>query len=112
MLKLKKMVIILNNSIYLNGELLYREILKEACELDIAGGTAMGCIEGFGTNTRLKKKTVVSINSIAPIRLEIIDTEEKLALLFPFLDKHLTKGIVYLEDIEVFKFNRDRHKPV
>lgn len=106
MLKLKKLVIILNNSIYLNGEPLYREILNKACELDISGGTAMPCLEGFGANTRLKKKHAVNLNSIAPICLQLIDTEEKIALIYPFLEQHLTKGIVYLEDVEVMKFNR------
>ncbi len=108
MFNLKKMVIILNNSVYLNGEPLYREILRKACELDIAGGTAAPCLEGFGTNTRIKRKTVVSINSIAPVRLEMVDTEEKLSKLYPFLEEHLTKGIVYLEEVQVIKFNRDR----
>lgn len=108
MLHLKKMTIILNNSMYLNGEPLYREILKKAYELDIAGGTASECIEGFGANTRLKKKTIARINNVAPVRVEIVDTPEKLALLMPFLEQHLTKGIITMGDVEVLKFTRDR----
>lgn len=108
MLRLKRMTIFLNNSMYLNGEPLYREILKKAHELDIAGGTASECIEGFGTNTRLKKKTIARINTVAPVRIDLVDETEKLALLLPFLEQHLTKGIITMEDVEVFKFNRDR----
>lgn len=108
MLQLKKLTIILNNSMYLNGEPLYREILKKAYELDIAGGTASDCIEGFGTNTRLKKKTIARINTVAPVRVEIVDEDEKISKLLPFLEKHLTKGIVILEDVDVFKFTRDK----
>lgn len=111
MLRLKKMTIILNNSMYLNGEPLYREILKKAYELDIAGGTASDCIEGFGTNTRLKKKTIARINTVAPIRLEIVDELDKLSRLLPFLEQHLTKGIITMEDVDVIKFTRDRVVP-
>lgn len=95
---------------YLNGEPLYREILKKAYELDIAGGTASECIEGFGTNTRLKKKTIARINTVAPIRVEIVDEPEKILRLIPFLEQHLTKGIVTMGDVDVLKFNRDKEQ--
>jgi PII-like signaling protein len=39
-----------------------------------------------------------------PIIIEIVDTEEKLNTLIPFLDEVVTEGLITLEKVRVIKY--------
>jgi uncharacterized protein len=43
-----------------------------------------------------------------PVIIEIVDTEEKIRLLLPFLDEHVTEGLITLEKVQVIKYRHSR----
>lgn len=88
-----------------NNVHLYRALLETARKLDIAGGTAIKGIDGYGSNTRmLRKNRFLDLSEDVPIVVELIDKKENLAKLEAFLRKHMTKGLVTYEEVEVLGY--------
>ena len=66
---------------------LYRAIVEKCRELDIAGATVFRGIEGYGASTLIHRSHLLSFSSDAPIMVSVIDSEEKIQKLIPFLGR-------------------------
>ena len=89
------------------GKPLYEEIILKARELNMAGGTVLRGIMGFGAHSRLHTAKILRLSEDLPIVIEIVDTEEKINQLLPFLDEVVEEGLITLEKMKVIKY---RHK--
>ncbi len=89
------------------GKPLYEEIILKARELNMAGGTVLRGIMGFGAHSRLHTAKILRLSEDLPIVVEIVDTEEKINQLLPFLDEVVEEGLITLEKMKVIKY---RHK--
>ena len=104
---LKRLTMYISDSVYIEDEPLYKVLLRKAHALDLAGATVSRCVDGFGANTRLKKRSLLdSINPVAPLCIEIIDSLEYIEKLLPFIEEYVNKGIVIMEDVQVLKYAR------
>jgi PII-like signaling protein len=83
---------------------LYRAIVEKCRELDIAGATVFRGIEGYGASTLIRRSHHLSFSSDAPLMVSVIDTEEKIQLLLPHLDKMLGEGLIAMSEVEVVKY--------
>ncbi len=91
---------------HIKGHPLYEEIVKKARELNLAGATVLHGILGFGADSRMHSSRVLSLSDDLPVIVEIIDSEENINKIIPFLDNNLTEGIVTMEDVRVIKYRR------
>ncbi|HQP91777.1 MAG TPA: DUF190 domain-containing protein [Candidatus Omnitrophota bacterium] len=89
------------------GKALYEQIVLKARELNLAGATVLRGIMGFGADSRLHSSKLLRLSEDLPVVVEIIDSEEKLNTLMPFLDEVVTEGLITLEKARVIKY---RHK--
>lgn len=89
------------------GKPLFETIVFKARELNLAGSTVLRGIMGYGANSRLHTSKVLRLSEDMPLVIEIVDTEEKIGLILPFLEEVVTEGLITLEDIEVFVY---KHK--
>ncbi|SMD03391.1 DUF190 domain-containing protein [Sporomusa malonica] len=87
---------------------LYYAIIEKAKELDLAGATMFRGLMGYGANSRIHTASIVDLSSDLPILVEIIDSEEYINKLLPFIDEMLQEGLVTLDDIEVIKYGKTR----
>jgi PII-like signaling protein len=92
-----------------NGKPLYEVIVLKARELNLAGATVLKGIMGFGANSRLHTSKVLRLSEDMPLIIEIVDTEEKLAMIMPFLEKAVTEGLITIEAATVIIY---RHKEI
>lgn len=83
---------------------LYQVIVAKAKELDLAGATVTRGLIGYGADKRIHTANIVDLSSDLPILIEIIDSDEYIAKLMPFLDEVLEKGLVTIDDVEVIKY--------
>jgi uncharacterized protein len=83
---------------------LYRAIVEKCRELDIAGATVFRGIEGYGASTLIHRSHLLSFSSDAPIMVSVIDSEEKIRTLVPFLDAMVDEGLIALSEVEVIKY--------
>ena len=69
------------------GKALYEYIVLKARELNIAGATVTRGIMGFGASSRIHSAKLLRLSEDLPVIIELVDTEENLNKLLPFLDK-------------------------
>jgi uncharacterized protein len=89
------------------GHPLYEVIVNKARELNLAGATVLKGIMGFGANSRIHTTKILRLSEDLPIVIEIVDTEEKINLLMPFLDEHVCEGLITLESIKVIIYRHN-----
>jgi len=83
---------------------LYRAIVEKCRELDLAGATVFRGVEGYGASTLIRRSHLLSFSSDAPIMVSVIDAEEKVQKLLPFLDEMVAQGLVAISPVEVIKY--------
>ena len=89
------------------GKALYEQIVLKAREMNLAGATVLRGIMGFGADSRMHTAKLLRLSEDLPVVVEIVDSEEKLNTLLPFLDEVVQEGLITLEKARVIKY---RHK--
>jgi PII-like signaling protein len=86
------------------GRPLYEQIVRKARELNLAGATVVRGVMGFGQASRIHTARVLRLSEDLPVVVEIVDTEEKVNGLLPFLDEAVRGGLVTLERVQVIAY--------
>lgn len=90
-IKLYALKIYTAEDVQCGDEPFYKAVLQEARRLLLGGGTVIRAAEGYGTEVRGDGRAVPIFFSGTynlPLLVEIVDSKEKLAKLYPFLEKH------------------------
>jgi PII-like signaling protein len=87
-----------------NRQPLYEAIVLKARELHLAGATVLRGPMGFGAASRIHTAKILRLSMDLPIIIEIVDTQEKVKTLLPFLDEMMGGGLVTLEKIKVIHY--------
>jgi uncharacterized protein len=87
------------------GKPLYEQILLKARELKLSGATAFKGIMGFGADSLIHTAKILQLSEDMPIVIEIVDTEENINKILPFLDETVEGGLVTLEKAKVIKYS-------
>ena len=90
-----------------DGLPVYEQIVMKARELGLAGATVLRGIMGFGAASRIHTAKLLRLSEDLPIVVEIVDTEEKIERLLPYLDLVVEEGLVTIEKARVLKY---RHR--
>ena len=90
-----------------HGKALYEQIVLKARELGLAGATVIRGTMGFGASSRVHTAKILRLSEDLPVVIELVDTEENLNKLMPFIDENVTEGLVTMEKVRVIKY---RHK--
>ena len=86
------------------GKPLYEQIVFKARELHLAGATVIRGIMGFGADSHMHSAKILRLSEDLPMVIEIIDTEENLNKLSPFLDETVVEGLITMEKVKVIKY--------
>jgi PII-like signaling protein len=89
----------------LEGRPLYERIVLEARERGLAGATVLRGMLSFGRSSRLHATKVLRLSDDLPIVIEIVDREDKLERLLPWLDSVVHDGLVTLEKVRVKRYS-------
>lgn len=90
------------------GKALYEQIVLKARELNLAGATVIRGLMGFGADSRMHTAKLLRLSEDLPVIIEIVDTEEKLNTLLPFLDEVVKEGLITLEKVRVIKYRHSQ----
>ncbi len=89
------------------GRALYQQIVMKARELNLAGATVLRGMMGFGAASRIHTAKYLRLSEDLPVVIEVVDTEEKINALLPFLEETVMEGLVTMEKVRIIKY---RHK--
>jgi PII-like signaling protein len=87
-----------------DGKPLFEALVLKARELNLAGATVTRGILGFGADSRLHSAKILSLSEDLPVVIEIVDTEENLQKIMPFIDETVEEGLVTMEKMKVIKY--------
>jgi len=90
------------------GKPLYEAIVLKARELNLAGATVFRGIMGYGAHSRIHTAKILRISEDMPFVIEIVDAEENINKIMPFLDESVREGLVTLERVKVVKYRCDK----
>lgn len=93
-----------------HGKPLYEQIVLKARELNLAGATVLRGIMGFGADSRIHTAKFLDLSVDLPMLIEIVDTEDNINKLMPFIDETVTEGLVTLEKMRVIKYRHSQQK--
>jgi len=83
---------------------LYEAIVHKAKELDLAGATVLRGIMGFGASSRLHTTKYLRLSEDLPLVIEIVDSEEYINRLLPFLEEVIGEGLITLEKVRIIRY--------
>lgn len=87
-------------------EPLYKAVVSKCMELGLAGATVYRGVEGFGASARIYHARSLSFSKSAPVMVTVIDTEEQIQKLIPYLDQMIVGGLVASSKVEVIRYSR------
>lgn len=90
----------------IHGKPLYEGIVQKALELGLAGATVSRGVMGFGADKKMHSSKIVELSGDLPCIVEIVDSEEKVNLIIPFLDENVRDGFVTAEKVHVLKYRK------
>src|SRR5882757_8832014 len=87
---------------------LYEAIVLKARERHLAGATVLRGPMGFGAASRIHTAKILRLSMDLPIVIEIVDTDDKVQALLPFLDEMMGGGLVTLDKIRVIHYREGK----
>ena len=90
------------------GRPLYEQIVLKARGLKLAGATVFKGIMGFGADSLMHTSKILQLSEDMPVIIEIIDSEENINKILPFLDKTVEGGLVTLEKATIIKYSSSK----
>ena len=100
--------IFIGESDHYHGKPLYEQIVLKARQLNLAGATVLKGVMGFGADSRIHTAKLLELSVDLPMVVEIVDTEENINKLMPFVDETVLEGLVTLEKMRVIKYRHSQ----
>ncbi len=108
----KKVTIYVNEDTQHHLTSLADSILTFLLHKGVAGATATRAIAGFGAHRQMHTTKVELLTQHLPIRIEFVESEQKLDEILPKLYDLVTDGLIEVQNTEIVKVvNKDRKAP-
>jgi len=91
-----------------HGKPLYEQIVLKARELDLAGATVLRGTLGFGADSRIHSAKILTLSEDLPMVVEIVDHQENIDRIIPFLDQTVEEGLITMEKVHVIKYRHSK----
>jgi PII-like signaling protein len=99
----KKVTIFVNEDTQHHFGALYESILTWLMHKGVAGATATRAMAGFGAHQVLHTTKIEVLSEHLPVRIEFIESSEKVEELLPTLYEMVTDGVIEVQDTQVVK---------
>jgi PII-like signaling protein len=107
----KKVTIFINEDTQHHMTALHDSIMTFLMHKGISGATATRAFSGFGSHQLLHTPKIEVLADHLPIRIEFIDTPEKVEEILPTLYEMVSDGLIEVQDTNVIKNARKSPKP-
>jgi hypothetical protein len=88
------------------GQSLWQAILSLAKKEGLAGASISQGTAGFGASARLHTASLVDLAHDLPVKIEIVDVEERIKPFLQMLDGMLEEALIVIEDCHVIRYVR------
>jgi uncharacterized protein len=102
----KRLVVYLNALDRHRFGTLYEAVVLLLREHGCAGATVIKGVTGYGESGTMHKAKTLSITADIPVRVEVVDTEEKISSVVPMVQQLIGKGVIEVHDTEMIRFQK------
>ncbi len=99
----KKLVVYVNALQHHKGKPVYESIVEFLHRHGCAGATVTRAVAGYGLSGKVHEAHLFSLTEDVPMRIEAVESEQKIAALLPFVYEMVDKGLIEVQDTEVIK---------
>ncbi|MFZ3333164.1 MAG: DUF190 domain-containing protein [Candidatus Acidiferrales bacterium] len=99
----KKVIIYVGQDSHYHGEAVYAAILEFLFYHKVSGASVTRGIAGFGADHRMHTDRALVLNENLPVRIEFIETPERVEELLPKLRELAGKGLIEIQDTTIVK---------
>lgn len=103
----RMLTVYINSTDQYHGKPLYAAIVQRCEQQGIAGATVSRCQEGYGSHHRLHTSRLLEFSENLPMRIEIVDSAERIALLLAELETMIAEGLVVISDVHILRFSKN-----
>jgi PII-like signaling protein len=100
----KKLVVYVNAKQHYRGEPVHEAVVRFLRAHGCAGATVTRAVAGYGQSGKVHEAHLFSLAEDVPVRIEAVDSEEKIGALLPWVYEMVERGLVEVQDTEVVKF--------
>src|SRR5262249_55895998 len=97
--------IFINSTDQWHGRPLNTAIVQLCEQQGIAGATVTRCMEGYGAHRRLHTARLLELAENFPVRIEIIDSAERIQELLASRGDMIGEGLVAVSDVHIVRFS-------
>ncbi len=106
----KKVTIFINEDVHHRMTSLHDAVMTFLLHKGVAGATATRAFSGFGSHHVLHTPRMEATSEHLPIRIEFIETAERVDELLPTLYEMVSDGLIEVQDTTVIKLSRPAAK--
>jgi uncharacterized protein len=99
--KAVKVTIYLSDTAKHHGVPIYTSILDYLFKHGVAGASVFKGVAGFGTHHRMHSANILEISDRLPVKIEFIETREKIESILEELKKRTTSGLIEMSETTV-----------
>jgi len=99
----KKLVVYVNTLQHYKSKPVYEAIVEFAHRHGCSGATVTKAVSGYGRSGKVHEAHLFSITEDVPMRVEVVDSEQKINALLPFIYDMVDKGLIEVQDTKVIK---------
>lgn len=99
--KAVKVILYLSDGAKHHGVPAYTSILDFLFHNGVAGATVVKGVAGFGAKHRMHSAHILEISDHLPIKIEFIETREKVDAILPELEKRAGSGLIELQETSI-----------
>jgi PII-like signaling protein len=107
----KKVTIYVNETAQYHTQSLHDAILTYLMHKGVSGATATRAFAGFGSHQQLHTPKVEVLSIDLPVRIEFVETAEKVDDVLPTLYEMVTDGLIEVQNTTVIKHARKSPRP-
>ena len=82
-----------------SGAPVYREVVRLAREVGLAGASAFHGIEGYGASRHVHVSRVLSLSPDLPVAVVVVDTPDRIDAFLPLVQHVVTDGLITVDDL-------------
>jgi uncharacterized protein len=96
-----KLSIYLSDGAKHHGVPVYTSLLDFLFKSGVYGATVLKGVAGFGTTHRIHSAHILEISDHLPIKIEIVETRDKIEELLPEIERRTGSGIIEIQETRV-----------
>ncbi|MBI5102296.1 MAG: DUF190 domain-containing protein [Nitrospirae bacterium] len=99
----KKLTVYVDETDRHGGKPVYEVLLDIINRHGISGASVFRGVAGYGSDGIFHTSKMLELSSTMPVKLEIVDSGEKISKVLPEIEQVVTKGLIEISDTTIIK---------